>query len=242
MRLLEKAGFQTRGTVAILLAINGVWQDHYLYALIAGDRPARAETGLSSLTVSSAQRDMSGARPGGDRDAVCRNRRARPSSRSRSRATTWRSTCPAPSRSIATRARTSRFRPRRAPTASCGASRSRPTTERSSGDWAVFALANSTDQQLDRLIVAPHFRLVELRAVLARPRLQPHRRDHAQRRFRAGPAAERRRRRLPGDAQPRRGRDLRRRAGLAASCRRSICGTRTPTRTRSTPTRCSAAS
>src|SRR5688572_17198779 len=32
--------------------------------------------------------------------------------------------------------------------------------ERSRGDWAVFALANSTDQQLDRLIVAPHFRLV----------------------------------------------------------------------------------
>jgi diguanylate cyclase (GGDEF)-like protein/PAS domain S-box-containing protein len=32
--------------------------------------------------------------------------------------------------------------------------------ERSSGDWAVFALANATDQQLDRLIVAPHFRLV----------------------------------------------------------------------------------
>lgn len=28
-----------------------------------------------------------------------------------------------------------------------------------SGDWAVFALANPTDQQLDRLIVAPHFRL-----------------------------------------------------------------------------------
>jgi diguanylate cyclase (GGDEF)-like protein/PAS domain S-box-containing protein len=32
--------------------------------------------------------------------------------------------------------------------------------ERSSGDWAVFALANSTDEQIDRLIVAPHFRLV----------------------------------------------------------------------------------
>ncbi|TKT81155.1 EAL domain-containing protein [Aquamicrobium sp. LC103] len=32
--------------------------------------------------------------------------------------------------------------------------------ERSTGDWAVFALANSTDQQIDRLIVAPHFRLV----------------------------------------------------------------------------------
>jgi diguanylate cyclase (GGDEF)-like protein/PAS domain S-box-containing protein len=28
------------------------------------------------------------------------------------------------------------------------------------GDWGVFALANSSDQQLDRLIVAPHFRLV----------------------------------------------------------------------------------
>ncbi len=30
----------------------------------------------------------------------------------------------------------------------------------SNGDWGVFALANSSDQQLDRLIVAPHFRLV----------------------------------------------------------------------------------
>jgi diguanylate cyclase (GGDEF)-like protein/PAS domain S-box-containing protein len=28
------------------------------------------------------------------------------------------------------------------------------------GDWAVFALANTTDTQIDRLIVAPHFRLV----------------------------------------------------------------------------------
>ncbi len=32
-------------------------------------------------------------------------------------------------------------------------------TEESSGDWAVFALANTTDYQIDRLIVAPHFRL-----------------------------------------------------------------------------------
>jgi diguanylate cyclase (GGDEF)-like protein/PAS domain S-box-containing protein len=31
---------------------------------------------------------------------------------------------------------------------------------RSTGDWAVFALANTTEEQLDRLIVAPHFRLV----------------------------------------------------------------------------------
>jgi diguanylate cyclase (GGDEF)-like protein/PAS domain S-box-containing protein len=28
-----------------------------------------------------------------------------------------------------------------------------------SGDWAVFALANTSDQQIDRLIVAPHYRL-----------------------------------------------------------------------------------
>lgn len=33
--------------------------------------------------------------------------------------------------------------------------------EGSSGDWAVFALANATDEQIDRLIVAPHFRLVD---------------------------------------------------------------------------------
>jgi diguanylate cyclase (GGDEF)-like protein/PAS domain S-box-containing protein len=32
--------------------------------------------------------------------------------------------------------------------------------ELTSGDWAVFALANATDQQIDRLIVAPKFRLV----------------------------------------------------------------------------------
>jgi len=31
---------------------------------------------------------------------------------------------------------------------------------RSTGDWGVFALANTTDQQIDRLIVTPHFRLV----------------------------------------------------------------------------------
>ncbi|WP_407945167.1 EAL domain-containing protein [Oryzicola mucosus] len=33
--------------------------------------------------------------------------------------------------------------------------------KKSAGDWAVFALANTTDQQLDRLIVVPHFRLVD---------------------------------------------------------------------------------
>ncbi|WP_274425103.1 EAL domain-containing protein [Chelativorans sp. YIM 93263] len=32
--------------------------------------------------------------------------------------------------------------------------------EQATGDWAVFALANTTDEQIDRLIVAPHFRFV----------------------------------------------------------------------------------
>jgi hypothetical protein len=32
---------------------------------------------------------------------------------------------------------------------------------KTSGDWAVFALANNTDAQIDRLIVAPHFRLAK---------------------------------------------------------------------------------
>lgn len=36
----------------------------------------------------------------------------------------------------------------------------RSSSNEHSGDWAVFALANVTDEQIDRLIVAPHFRLV----------------------------------------------------------------------------------
>jgi ribosomal-protein-alanine N-acetyltransferase len=38
LRLLEKAGFTREGLLRSYLRINGVWQDHYLYALIAGDR------------------------------------------------------------------------------------------------------------------------------------------------------------------------------------------------------------
>lgn len=36
----------------------------------------------------------------------------------------------------------------------------RSSDDKHNGDWAVFALANVSDEQLDRLIVAPHFRLV----------------------------------------------------------------------------------
>jgi ribosomal-protein-alanine N-acetyltransferase len=39
LRLLEKAGFRREGLLRSYLRINGIWQDHYLYALVAGDRP-----------------------------------------------------------------------------------------------------------------------------------------------------------------------------------------------------------
>jgi diguanylate cyclase (GGDEF)-like protein len=41
----------------------------------------------------------------------------------------------------------------------------RASSPQHSGDWAVFSLANVSDEQLDRLIVAPHFRLVGSRMI-----------------------------------------------------------------------------
>jgi ribosomal-protein-alanine N-acetyltransferase len=38
VRVLEKAGFTREGLLRSYLKINGGWQDHYLYALIEGDR------------------------------------------------------------------------------------------------------------------------------------------------------------------------------------------------------------
>jgi ribosomal-protein-alanine N-acetyltransferase len=38
--VLEKAGFEREGLLRSYLRINGVWQDHYLYARIAGDKRA----------------------------------------------------------------------------------------------------------------------------------------------------------------------------------------------------------
>lgn len=38
MRVLEKAGFQREGLLRSYLRINGNWQDHYLYGLIADDQ------------------------------------------------------------------------------------------------------------------------------------------------------------------------------------------------------------
>jgi ribosomal-protein-alanine N-acetyltransferase len=38
IRVLEKAGFQREGVLRSYLKINGIWQDHLLYALISDDR------------------------------------------------------------------------------------------------------------------------------------------------------------------------------------------------------------
>jgi len=40
-RLLEKAGFKREGLLRSYLRINGSWQDHYLYALIADEHRAK---------------------------------------------------------------------------------------------------------------------------------------------------------------------------------------------------------
>ena len=45
VRVLEKAGFRREGLLRSYLRINGVWQDHYLYALIAGDQSAGGTKG-----------------------------------------------------------------------------------------------------------------------------------------------------------------------------------------------------
>jgi ribosomal-protein-alanine N-acetyltransferase len=37
VRLLEKTGFKREGFAREYLCINGVWQDHVLYALLRGD-------------------------------------------------------------------------------------------------------------------------------------------------------------------------------------------------------------
>ena len=89
--------------------------------------------------------------------AVSRERRR--SSRSRSRATTSRSTCQAVE---IYRDQGENFQVSTAPGTDGIVRRIEVEADddHSNGDWAVFALANSSDQQLDRLIVAPHFRLV----------------------------------------------------------------------------------
>ncbi len=44
IRVLEKAGFQREGLLRSYLRINGVWQDHVLYALISDELRAESAT------------------------------------------------------------------------------------------------------------------------------------------------------------------------------------------------------
>lgn len=45
IRVLEKAGFRREGLLRSYLRINGRWQDHYLYAVIAGDGRGTVDEG-----------------------------------------------------------------------------------------------------------------------------------------------------------------------------------------------------
>ena len=45
IRVLEKAGFRREGLLRSYLRINGIWQDHYLYARIADDPPGDGTKG-----------------------------------------------------------------------------------------------------------------------------------------------------------------------------------------------------
>ncbi len=80
----------------------------------------------------------------------------------------------------------------------------------SSSRWAVFALANTGDEQIDRLLVAPHFRLSGSGLFwpdLGASRMANH---HAEPGLRARPAGKPGCRRLPHHPRSRRGRHLRR--------------------------------
>ena len=54
IRVLEKAGFAREGLLRSYLRINGVWQDHYIYGLIADQY--RSESSIPGRAVSRATR------------------------------------------------------------------------------------------------------------------------------------------------------------------------------------------
>jgi len=108
-------------------------------------------------------------------------------------------------------------------------------------NWVVFALANNTDDQLDRLIVAPHYRIVSsglLGPTSGCPASRPSRPRPATGRSgrRARPPTSSASPSIPAPSSPSS------RSCAPTSCRSSICGSRNPTRTRSTRSRCTRAS
>jgi 7TMR-DISM extracellular 2. len=107
-------------------------------------------------------------------------------------------------------------------------------------NWVVFALANNTDDQLDRLIVAPHYRIVS--SGLLWPDLGLSRSHHH---ASTGDRPERQESATadifritldPGAVSPSS------RNCAPINCRSSICGSPTPTRTRSIRSRSTRAS
>ena len=58
--------------------------------------------------------------------------------------------------------------------------------------WAVFALANNSDEQIDRLIVVPHYRMVDSGLLWPDLGLVARRQHHAELGRPAGPAGHRR--------------------------------------------------
>ncbi len=106
-----------------------------------------------------------------------------------------------------------------------------------SSNWAVFALANTSDEQIDRLIVVPHYRLVGSGLFwpdlgLSRiATITPSRRRAARAAGERRPPTSSASRSIPARSSPSSPNCA------PTSCRSSICGSPTPTRTRSTPSR-----
>ncbi len=78
-------------------------------------------------------------------------------------------------------------------------------------NWAVFALTNNSDEQLDRLIVVPHYRMVGSGLFWPDLGIVAHRRRHAVVGRPSGAAGEHDRGHLPRHARSRHGHHLRRR-------------------------------
>ncbi len=93
-------------------------------------------------------------------------------------------------------------------------------------NWIVFALTNDTDEQIERLIVAPHFRLVGSGVIWPDLGADAHLRHYRQPGLPAGACRERRRRRVPADARSRHDRHLCRRTAHAEAAAAASLGAR----------------
>ena len=195
--MLEKAGFRREGLLRSYLRINGIWQDHYLYALIADDQARRPKRRADSLTnFHCGAGSLFWLCPCGNRDDFATSRRVADRAdqdfprRRRARPVRRRRDLPQSGRKFPgfDRARAGRHRP-----AHRGRGQ-RPALERRLGGVRARQHHRRAARPADRGAAFPAGRF---RPVLARPRRHAHRRDHAERRLCARPAAEPGRRRLP---------------------------------------------